>query len=91
MNKSDFIDQVAIDTGLTKKDCSAVLDSVLSNIKKSVCDGDGVSFVGFGAFTMKHRSARKGRNPQTGAELEIKAANAPSFKVGKLFKEEANA
>ncbi len=90
MNKTDFISKIAEDTGLSKKDCGAFLDSALSNIETAVCEGEGISFVGFGTFSMKHRNARKGRNPQTGAEIEIAAANIPSFKVGKTFKEKAN-
>jgi DNA-binding protein HU-beta len=53
-------------------------------------NGDQVSLVGFGTFSVKHRAARTGRNPQTGAEIQIKAANVPSFKAGKALKEAVN-
>jgi DNA-binding protein HU-beta len=90
MNKSELIDAVAEAAGLSKADASRSLDAVLGVITGSLKKGDQVSIVGFGSFLVRQRSARTGRNPQTGAEIKIAAANVPAFKPGKALKDAVN-
>jgi len=91
MNKSDLIDAIAAtDDSLTKAQANKALDAVLTAITKSLSDGNNVALVGFGTFSVKDRAERKGRNPQTGAEITIKAAKIPSFKAGKNLKDAVN-
>jgi DNA-binding protein HU-beta len=66
------------------------LDAYIDVVKSNVAEGNKVQLVGFGAFELRHRAARKGRNPQTGKEIEIAASNVPAFKPGKSFKDEVN-
>jgi len=68
----------------------AHLDSAIGAITGALQNGDQVSLVGFGTYSVKHRAARAGRNPQTGAEIQIAAANVPSFKAGKALKDAVN-
>ena len=89
-NKAELIESVASATGLTKKDATAAVDAVFGSIQDSLSKGDKVQLIGFGNFEVRERAARKGRNPQTGAEIEIAAAKAPAFKAGKDFKEAVN-
>ena len=89
MNKGDLINEVANVVG-TKKEAQEAVDCVLSSIIKAVKTGDTVSLVGFGTFKVVDRKARKGRNPQTGEEIDIKASKAPKFTPGKAFKEAVN-
>ena len=86
MNKKDLINEVA-KVVKTKKDAQAVVDCVLSSITKALENGDSVSLVGFGTFKVAKRKARKGRNPQTGEEIDIAASKAPKFVAGKALKE----
>ena len=90
MNKSELIDAVAEAAGLSKADSTRAFDAVINVITGALKDGDQVSVVGFGSFLVRKRSARVGRNPQTGAEIQIKAANVPAFKPGKALKEAVN-
>ncbi len=90
MNKSELIDAVAEAAGLSKADSTRALDAVLGSIADSLKKGDQVSLVGFGSFLVRHRNARTGRNPQTGAEIKIAAANVPAFKPGKALKDAVN-
>ncbi|WP_041605905.1 HU family DNA-binding protein [Halothermothrix orenii] len=95
MTKTDLVDAVAAKTGLTKKDSNkavkAVFDSIVEHLsdesKKAEGDRDSVQIIGFGTFEVKDRSARKGRNPQTGEEITIPARTVPVFRPGKSFKE----
>ena len=89
MNKSDLIDRVAKVVN-TKKDAQAAVDAVFSSIAQALRNQDAVTIIGFGTFKINKRSARKGRNPQTGAEIEIKAANVPKFVPGKALKDAVN-
>ena len=89
MNKGDLIDQVAKVVN-TKKDAQAAVDAVFSSIAQALKNQDAVTIIGFGTFKINKRSARKGRNPQTGAEIEIKAANVPKFVPGKALKDAVN-
>ena len=86
MNKGDLIDEVAKVVS-TKKKAQEAVDCVFSSITKAMKTGDTVTLVGFGTFKVVERKARKGRNPQTGEEIDIKASNAPKFTAGKALKE----
>lgn len=90
MNKSELIDSIAEASGLSKADAGRALEGFTSSITKTLKKGDSVSLVGFGTFAVKHRAARDGRNPQTGATIKIKASNNPSFKAGKALKDAVN-
>lgn len=87
MTKTELIDQVAEKSGLTKKDTGKAVDAIFSVLTEALSKGDKVQLVGFGSFEVKERSARMGRNPQTGAAIEIKARKVPVFKPGKALKE----
>jgi DNA-binding protein HU-beta len=87
MNKSELIAKVAELSELSKKDASKAVESVFEAISDALKGGDKVQLVGFGNFEVRERSARKGRNPQTGQEIEISASKVPSFKPGKALKE----
>ena len=91
MNKGELISKVADDTGLTQRQVDSVVSAILETITKQVASGGKVTLAGFGTFERRHRKARIGRNPQTGAEIQIKASNVPAFSAGKQFKETVNA
>jgi DNA-binding protein HU-beta len=86
MNKGDLINEVS-KVVKTKKDAQAAVDCVLSSITRALAKGDSVSLVGFGTFKVTARKARKGRNPQTGAEINIAASKVPKFVAGKALKD----
>jgi DNA-binding protein HU-beta len=86
MNKKELVDSVAPTVGLTPDDVSRVVDAIVEAIAISLENGDPVSVAGFGTFEVRHRSARKGRNPQTGAEIDIAAKDAPAFKAATALK-----
>ncbi|GEK27778.1 HU family DNA-binding protein [Furfurilactobacillus siliginis] len=86
-NKAQLVNDVAAATGLTKKDATAAVDAVFASVQKSLADGDKVQLIGFGNFEVRSRAARKGRNPQTGQEIEIPASKVPAFKPGKALKD----
>ncbi len=90
MNKSELIDSIADKSELTKADAGRALDGFLGAVTEALTNGDSVALVGFGTFSVKERAERKGRNPQTGAEITIKAAKIPSFKAGKTLKDAVN-
>ena len=90
MNKSELIDAIASASGLSKADAGRALDGFTSSITNALKSGDSVSMVGFGTFSVKHRAARAGRNPRTGATIQISASNNPSFKAGKALKDAVN-
>ena len=90
MNKTELIDAVAEAADLSKADAGRAVDAVVDTITEALKDGDSVTLVGFGTFLVRPRAARTGRNPQTGATIEIKAANAPAFKAGKALKDAVN-
>lgn len=87
MNKSELIDSIAQHANLTKAEAGKALDGLIHSIENALKQGNGVALVGFGTFELKHRGERKGRNPQTGAEITIAATSVPSFKPGKALKE----
>ncbi len=90
MNKSDLVDAIATSADISKAAAGRALDGMLEAIKKSLKKGDEVTLVGFGSFSVEKRAARKGRNPQTGAEITIKAAKVPKFRAGKGLKDAVN-
>jgi DNA-binding protein HU-beta len=87
MNKTDLINAVAEQSELTKKDATKAVDAVFDSITSALAAGDKIQLIGFGNFEVRERAARKGRNPQTGEEIEIAAAKTPAFKAGKALKE----
>jgi len=86
MNKGDLVNEVAKVVS-TKKEAQAAVDCVFSSITDTLADGESVSLVGFGTFKVSRRNARKGRNPQTGEEIQIAASNVPKFAAGKALKD----
>jgi DNA-binding protein HU-beta len=90
MNKTELIEHVANKAGLTKAQTQSVLSALVSTITETVANGDKVTLVGFGSFEPKLRSAREGRNPQTGKTIQIPAARVPTFSAGKSFREAVN-
>jgi DNA-binding protein HU-beta len=87
MTKAELIDKMAKDADITKAAAGKALDSLIDGVQKTLKKGGRVALVGFGTFTVSKRKARKGRNPQTGAVINIKASKAPKFTAGKGFKE----
>jgi len=90
VNKSELIDAIAESADIPKASAGRALDAVIDSVTNSLAEGDQVVLVGFGTFSVKERSARTGRNPQTGEPLDIPAANIPSFKAGKALKDAVN-
>lgn len=92
MNKSELIDSMVAKAGdkLTKAQATEALNAFIASINDAMKANDPVSLVGFGTFSVKERQARTGRNPQTGAEMQIPASKVPSFKAGKGLKDITN-
>lgn len=90
MNKSELVEQVAQQADITKAQATAVINSITASVTSTLAAGNTVSLIGFGSFQTKHRAAREGRNPQTGAAIKIAAANVPGFKAGKALKDACN-
>jgi len=90
MNKSELIQDVAENSAISKAIAAKAVDGVIESIKNALADGDTVTLIGFGTFSVRERAARKGRNPRTGEPLDIKAANVPVFKAGKSLKDAVN-
>ncbi|MDH3948902.1 MAG: HU family DNA-binding protein [Gammaproteobacteria bacterium] len=90
MNKTELIDAVAEGADISKAAATRALDTVLDSISKSLANGDQVTLVGFGTFSVKDRAARTGRNPRTGEPIDIPAAKVPGFKAGKALKDAVN-
>ena len=87
MNKTELVEAIATGSGVTKADASRVLEMFMSTVTEVLQGGDQVVLPGFGSFAIAHRSARMGRNPATGEEIQIKAARVAKFKAGKKLKE----
>jgi len=87
MNKAELIAEVAVKTGLSKKDSEKAVNAALDTITATLVSGEKVQLVGFGAFEVKERGVRMGRNPKTKEEIEIPASRVPQFKAGKALKE----
>ncbi len=90
MNKTELRDAIAQHADLTNAQADKALEAVVSSITSAVAKGDKVTLPGFGTFEARERSARTGRNPQTGETLEIAASTAPAFKAGSAFKAAVN-
>lgn len=90
MNKAKLINAIADETGLSKKDTEATINSFVNVVSNALAKNDKVQLIGFGTFETRERAARKGKNPQTGEELNIPACIAPAFKAGKTLKEKVN-
>lgn len=90
MNKAELINAIADETGLSKKDTEATINSFVNVVTNALENKDKVQLIGFGTFETRERAEKIGRNPQTGAELKIPAATTPVFKAGKTLKEKVN-
>ena len=90
MNKTELIDAMAKESGLSKKDTEKALKAFTDTVASALKKKDKITLVGFGTFETRKRAARTGRNPQTGKEIKIKASTAPSFKAGKALKDAVN-
>jgi DNA-binding protein HU-beta len=90
VNKSDLIDHIAEAADISKASAARALDAALDAITGSLRQAEPVALVGFGTFSVRERAARTGRNPQTGAEIEIAEARIPVFKPGKALKDALN-
>jgi len=90
MNKTQLIDFIAEKADLSKVQAKAALEATLGAVEGALKEGDQVQLIGFGTFKVNHRSARVGRNPKTGEEIQISAANVPAFVAGKALKESVN-
>jgi len=86
-NKAELIAAIAEQAGLTSKDAGAALDALFGEIAGALKKGDRVAIAGFGTFSVGHRAARAGRNPQTGATIQIAASKNARFKAGKALKD----
>ncbi|RKZ37912.1 MAG: DNA-binding protein HU [Gammaproteobacteria bacterium] len=90
MNKSELIQAVADSADISKAASGKAIDALMDSIKDALAEGDTVTLIGFGTFSVRERAARVGRNPRTGERLDIKAANVPVFKPGKALKDSVN-
>lgn len=90
MNKGELIDSVSAKTEYSKKSCDEIIKAMLETIQESLVNGESVSFIGFGTFSVGERSAREGKNPATGEKIKIPAAKVPKFKAGKALKDAVN-
>ena len=90
MNKADLITHIAASSGLSQDAAGKVLDATIGAIAAALVRGESVSLVGFGAFSVAERAAKKGRNPRTGAAISIPASKAPKFSAGKRLKDAVN-
>jgi DNA-binding protein HU-beta len=90
MNKQELVDAVASTTGASKAATAETLDAILETVKSAITKGDAVQLIGFGSFSAGARSARVGRNPATGAEIQIPATKTVKFAAGKAFKDAVN-
>ena len=87
MNKTELVKAVSTQAELTQKDAAKVVDALFETISNTLAKEEKIQLVGFGTFEVRERAARKGRNPQTGEEIDIAASKVPAFKPGKELKE----
>jgi DNA-binding protein HU-beta len=90
VNKSQLIDKIADGADISKAAAGRALDAFIDAVGEALKEGDQVALVGFGTFAVRERAARSGRNPQTGATIEIAAGKVPAFKAGKALKDAVN-
>jgi len=90
LKKAEFVAAVSEKTGMTKKGTEAALSAILETVQQYVGAGQKVALPGFGSFVLRERSARKGRNPQTGEEMQISASKSPGFTASKTWKDALN-
>ena len=90
MNKSELIAKIAEKSGLNQKDAGKALDGLTQAVSDALANGEDVTLVGFGTFSIKERAERTGRNPQTGEPIQIAASKTPTFKAGKALKDAVN-
>jgi DNA-binding protein HU-beta len=90
MNKSELIDAIASASELSKSDSTNALNATIAAITTTLAKGDSIQLTGFGSFVVRDRAARTGRNPQTGAAIQIKASKVAAFKAGKALKDSVN-
>ncbi|MCW8917703.1 MAG: HU family DNA-binding protein [Gammaproteobacteria bacterium] len=90
MNKSEMIDAIAEGADISKAAAGRALDAVIDAVTNTLKKGETVNLIGFGTFEVRDRAARTGRNPQTGATIQIAAAKSPAFKAGKALKDAVN-
>lgn len=91
MNKTNLVEVVAAETGVSKKDVDAVVSATLKAITAALKEGDKVQLIGFGTFEVKASAEREGRNPKTGETIKIAASKKPAFSASKVLKDEVNA
>jgi DNA-binding protein HU-beta len=87
MNKADLVRRMAKDAEITKRQAGKALDALVDGVQEALIKGDSITLAGFGTFSVMSRSARKGRNPQTGQEIFISANKTPKFRAGKGLRE----
>jgi DNA-binding protein HU-beta len=87
MNKADLVTRIAKDAEITKRQAGKALDALVGSVQEALSKDDSITLAGFGTFSVMSRSARKGRNPQTGREILIPASRTPKFKAGKALRE----
>jgi DNA-binding protein HU-beta len=90
VNKTQLVDKIAENADISKASAGRALDAFIDAVSETLKAGDQVALVGFGTFSVRERSARTGRNPQTGEEIQIAAAKVPGFKAGKALKDSVN-
>ena len=90
MTKADIVDQVYVKTGLSKKESADIVEKVFDLVKETVAKGEKIKIAGFGNFVVKEKSTRRGRNPQTGQEIEISSRRILTFKPSQILKSAIN-
>ena len=90
MTKADIVDQVYVKTGLSKKESADIVEKVFELVKETVAKGEKIKIAGFGNFVVKEKSTRRGRNPQTGQEIEISSRRILTFKPSQILKSAIN-
>ncbi|MGX7348567.1 HU family DNA-binding protein [Aerococcus vaginalis] len=86
-NKADLVQKIAEQTGEPKKTVQPIVDALFDSVQGYLAEGESLQIIGFGNFEVRERAARRGRNPQTGEEIQIPASKVPAFKAGKALKE----
>jgi len=90
MTKADLVEEVAKESGLTKKDAEVMVQTVLDSITNAIQRGEGIELRGFGSFRIRSRAPRQGRNPKTGSDVSVAAKKVPHFKPGKELRDLVN-